>query len=128
MVFVVLMGMGTVFFGLICIIFLTQLMGKVVGGSAAKPAPAAAASVAAPAAAVAEAEPEEVKPEILAVITAVLSEESDTSSNGVNIVNIKRKSTKAVSGQGAEPEVVAAITAVLSDEIGNNDVVNIKKI
>ena len=126
MAFVVLMGMGTVFFGLICIIFLTQIMGKVVGGSA-KPV-SAAASVATPAAASAEAEPEEVKPEILAAITAVLSEESDTSSNGVNIVNIKRKSTKAASGQGAEPEVVAAITAVLSDEIGSNDVINIKKI
>ena len=120
------MGMGTVFFGLICIIFLTQIMGKVVGGSA-KPV-SAAASVATPAAASAEAEPEEVRPEILAVITAVLSEESDTSSNGINIVNIKRKSTKAVSAPDAEPEIVAAITAVLSDEIGSNDVISIKKI
>ena len=127
MAFVVLMGMGTVFFGLICIIFLTQIMGKVVGSSA-KPVSAAAASVATPAAASAEAEPEEVKPEILAAITAVLSEESDTSSNGINIVNIKRKSTKAVSAPDAEPEIVAAITAVLSDEIGSNDVISIKKI
>ena len=75
------MGMGTVFFGLICIIFLTQIMGKVVGGSAAKPAPAAAA--AAPAA-----KPQGMQPEILAVITAVLSEEVGISAS--NIVNIKK--------------------------------------
>ena len=37
--FVCLMGMGTVFFGLICLIVLTTVMGKIVGGHAA---PAAA--------------------------------------------------------------------------------------
>ncbi len=30
--FVCLMGMGTVFFGLICLIVLTTIMGKIVGG------------------------------------------------------------------------------------------------
>ena len=43
--FVCLMGMGTVFFGLICLIVLTTIMGKIVGGHAAPavsaPAPAA---------------------------------------------------------------------------------------
>ena len=33
--FVCLMGMGTVFFGLICLIVLTMIMGKLVGGRAA---------------------------------------------------------------------------------------------
>ena len=84
MAFVVLMGMGTVFFGLICIIFLTQIMGKVVGSSA-KPAPAAAA--AAPAAAPV-AKPQGIQPEIIAAITAVLSEEVGISAS--NIVNIKK--------------------------------------
>ena len=79
------MGMGTVFFGLICIIFLTQIMGKVVGSSA-KPAPAAAA--AAPAAAAPAAKPQGMQPEIIAVITAVLSEEVGISAS--NIVNIKK--------------------------------------
>lgn len=78
------MGMGTVFFGLICIIFLTQIMGKVVGSSA-KPAPAAAA--AAPAAAPV-AKPQGIQPEIIAAITAVLSEEVGISAS--NIVNIKK--------------------------------------
>ena len=49
-VFVCLMGMGTVFFGLICLIVLTMIMGKIVGGRAvpavAAPAPAAAAPTA----------------------------------------------------------------------------------
>ena len=46
--FVCLMGMGTVFFGLICLIVLTMIMGKIVGGHAAPavsaPAPVAAAA------------------------------------------------------------------------------------
>ena len=45
--FVCLMGMGTVFFGLICLIVLTTVMGKIVGGHAdpaAAPATIPAAS------------------------------------------------------------------------------------
>ena len=48
--FVCLMGMGTVFFGLICLIVLTTVMGKTVGGRtapAAAPAPVPAAPAAA---------------------------------------------------------------------------------
>lgn len=47
-IFVCLMGMGTVFFGLICLIALTYLMSAVVGrGKKAAPAPAASAAPAA---------------------------------------------------------------------------------
>ncbi len=35
--FVCLMGMGTVFFGLICLIVLTMVMGKIVGGHGGGP-------------------------------------------------------------------------------------------
>ena len=54
--FVTLMGIGTVFFGLICIIFLTMAMGAILKGkekapAAAAAAPAAPAPAAAPAAA-----------------------------------------------------------------------------
>ena len=49
--FVTLMGIGTVFFGLICIIFLTMAMGAVLKGKEKTPAVAAAAPVAAPKAA-----------------------------------------------------------------------------
>ena len=79
--FVTLMGMGTVFFGLVCIIFLTQFMGKVMGRAAAKPVPA-------PAAAASAVSSQGVQLEIIAAITAVLSEEVGTSAS--NIVSIKK--------------------------------------
>ena len=49
--FVTLMGIGTVFFGLVCIIVLTTIMGAVLKSNAKPaPAPAAAPKAAAPAA------------------------------------------------------------------------------
>lgn len=51
-VFVLLLGMGTVFFGLLCLIVLTKLMSKVLGGEKAAAAQAAPAVAAAPAKAV----------------------------------------------------------------------------
>ncbi len=86
--FVTLMGIGTVFFGLICIIFLTMAMGALMKGQK-KAAPAAAA--AAPAAAPAPApKPQGMQPEIVAAITAVLSEEIGIPAKSMNIVNIKK--------------------------------------
>ena len=67
--FVTLMGIGTVFFGLICIIFLTMAMGAILKGKEKAPAAAAAAP---------------------AAITAALSEEVGISSRSMNIVNIKK--------------------------------------
>ena len=84
--FVTLMGIGTVFFGLICIIFLTMAMGAVLKGSNKAPA-AAAASAAAPAPAP---KPQGMQPEIVAAITAALSEEIGIPSKSMNIVNIKK--------------------------------------
>ena len=46
--FVTLMGIGTVFFGLICIIFLTMAMRAILKGKEKAPAAAAAATAAAP--------------------------------------------------------------------------------
>ena len=70
--FVTLMGIGTVFFGLICIIFLTMAMGAILKGKEKAPAAAAAAPAAAPAPAP---KPQGMQPEIVAAITAALSEE-----------------------------------------------------
>lgn len=84
--FVTLMGIGTVFFGLICIIFLTMAMGAVLKGKEKMPAVAAAA----PAAAAPAPKPQGMQPEILAAITAALSEEVGISSRSMNIVNIKK--------------------------------------
>ena len=79
--FVTLMGIGTVFFGLICIIFLTMAMGAILKGK--EKAPAAAAAAPAP-------KPQGMQPEIVAAITAALSEEVGISSRSMNIVNIKK--------------------------------------
>ena len=84
--FVTLMGIGTVFFGLICIIFLTMAMGAVLKGKEKTPAAAAAA----PAAAAPAPKPQGMQPEILAAITAALSEEIGIPSRSMNIVNIKK--------------------------------------
>lgn len=65
--FVTLMGIGTVFFGLICIIFLTMAMGAILKGKEKAPAAAAAAPAAAPAPAP---KPQGMQPEIVAAITA----------------------------------------------------------
>jgi len=90
--FVVVFGIGVVFFGLICIIVLTSIMGKIMVALAKKqpaPAPAAAAPapVAAPAAAPA---PVGIAPEVIAAIMAALSEEPGISSHGINITSIKK--------------------------------------
>ena len=70
--FVCLMGMGTVFFGLICLIVLTTIMGKIVGG---RPAPAA---------------PEGNRQEIAAAVSAAIAEELGTSITGIRIVSMKK--------------------------------------
>ena len=85
--FVTLMGIGTVFFGLICIIFLTMAMGGIMKSKGKMPAAAAAAPAAAPAPAP---KPQGMQPEIVAAITAVLSEEIGIPAKSMNIVNIKK--------------------------------------
>jgi len=83
--FVCLMGMGTVFFGLICLIILTAIMGKIVGGrAAAVPAPAA------PAPAVPAAAPEGNRQEIAAAVSAVIAEELGTDITGIRILSMKK--------------------------------------
>lgn len=82
--FVTLMGIGTVFFGLICIIFLTMAMGAILKGKEKTPAVAPAAAPA-PAPKL-----QGMQPEIVAAITAALSEEVGISSRSMNIVNIKK--------------------------------------
>ena len=80
--FVCLMGMGTVFFGLICLIVLTTIMGKIVGGHAA---PAAAP---APAPVAAAAEPN--RQEVVAAVSAAIAEELGTDITGIRIVSMKK--------------------------------------
>ena len=89
--FVCLMGMGTVFFGLICLIALTMIMGTIVGRNApvAPPIPAAAPAPAvvnrAPVAA-----PEGNRQEIAAAVSAAIAEELGTDITGIRILSMKK--------------------------------------
>ena len=83
--FVCLMGMGTVFFGLICLIVLTMIMGRVVGGHAAPAAAAPAPAMTAPAAA-----SEGDRQEIAAAVSAAIAEELGTGITGIRIVSMKK--------------------------------------
>lgn len=81
--FVCLMGMGTVFFGLICLIILTSLMGRIMSRKTPAPAaPVAAAPV--PAAA----EPD--RQELIAAVSAAIAEELGTDITGIRILSIKK--------------------------------------
>lgn len=99
--FVCLMGMGTVFFGLICLIVLTTLMGRICGRGGKKnasaqtaaptAAPAAPAVSAVPAAAPAvQAAPGVDQQELIAAVSAALAEELGTDITGIRILSIKK--------------------------------------
>lgn len=78
--FVCLMGMGTVFFGLICLIVLTMLMGRICG-----PKPSSAAAAPAVSAA-----PEPDRQELVAAVSAAIAEDLGTDITGIRILSIKK--------------------------------------
>lgn len=79
--FVCLMGMGTVFFGLICIVALCYLMSAVCRGiERKKPAPAAPAVPAGTS----------DRGELVAAISAALAEELGTDISGIRILSLKK--------------------------------------
>ena len=96
MLFVVLMGIGTVFFGLICIIFLTMIMGKVIGSMPQKQAAAQPVmnDTRREVKKLAEEHPQVsaagIAPDVIVAILAALSEEPGISSRGWNITSIKK--------------------------------------
>ena len=87
--FVTLMGIGTVFFGLVCIIVLTTIMGAVLKSNAkpAAPAPAAAPAAAAPAAPAVNTAKEQ---EILAAVIAAVTEDLGPSASRMQITSINK--------------------------------------
>ena len=87
--FVTLMGIGTVFFGLICIIVLTTVMGSVLKSKSkpAAPAPAAAPKAAAPAAPAVDTAKEQ---EILAAVIAAVTEDLGPSASRMQITSINK--------------------------------------
>ena len=86
--FVTLMGIGTVFFGLVCIIVLTTIMGAVLKSNAKPaPAPAAAPMAAAPAAPAVNTAKEQ---EILAAVIAAVTEDLGPSASRMQITSINK--------------------------------------
>ncbi len=89
-IFVILMGLGTVFFGLICLIVLTTIMGRVLQSRAA-PAISAAGRPPVPVpAAAASAAPEPDRREMAAAIAAAVAEELGTDITGIRILSMRR--------------------------------------
>lgn len=76
--FVCIMGIGTVFLGLIALILLTKLMSFLCKVPAPAPLPAAAPRG-----------PGKVSPELVAAISAALAEELGTDITGIRILSIK---------------------------------------
>ena len=82
-IFVCLMGIGTVFVGLVCLIVLTMLMGRILGRAqppAAVPAPVPTVSAA----------PETNREELVAAISAAIAEELGTDISGIRILSMKK--------------------------------------
>ena len=84
--FVVLMGLGTVFAGLLCIILLVTLMSWVCNRTAAPAAPKAAPAAIPQAAAA----PSAVTPPRMAAIAAAIAEDMGTDISAIRIVSIKK--------------------------------------
>ena len=89
--FVVFMGIGTVFFGLVCIIILSTIMSKIcarIGEKTAAPTTAAAAEDhAAPAA---QTMPVQNRQAMIAAISAAIAEDLGTDLTGIRILSVKK--------------------------------------
>ena len=84
---VVLLGLGIVFFGLICIIILCTIMGKIVSSLVEKKEetkPIAPAAAPAPVAEIPN------RQELVAAISCVVAEELGTDVSAIRIVSLKR--------------------------------------
>ena len=90
--FVVAMGMGTVFIGLICIILLIKVMSLIINGVAKDEAAKPAAPVAAPAATAPAPVPTEIpnRAEFVAAVSAAIAEDLGTDISKIQIISIKR--------------------------------------
>ena len=87
--FVVCMGIGVVFIGLICIVILCKIMSAVcaLANKSEKSAPAPVATQSAPAVAT---QPIENRQEIIAAVSAVLAEELGTDISALRILSFKK--------------------------------------
>ena len=85
--FVSLMGMGTVFFGLACLIVLVTLMGRMFSHSQKQP-DSVSIRTAVPSAPASKVEP--INQELAVVIAAAIAEHMGTDAAGLRILSIKK--------------------------------------
>ena len=83
--FVIALGIGTVFVGLICIVILCEIMSAICNKFLAKPAKAAPAAQAPKKVQIAN------KGEFVAAIAAAIAEETGEDVSGIRILSIKQK-------------------------------------
>lgn len=120
--FVVLMGLGVVFFGLACIILLTMVMSRICQGldkgSNAAP-PAAPDRDETETAAGAEPAPIQNRPAMIAAISAAIAEELGTDISAIRIRSLKQVGGTApvAAGRG---ELIAAISAAIAEDLGTD--------
>ena len=83
--FVILLGLATVFFGLICIIVLSYIMSAICRGKASAPV-----TTAAPATVPAAAESIPNRQAMIAAISAAIAEDLGTDLSGIRILSVKK--------------------------------------
>lgn len=88
--FVVAMGMGIVFIGLISLIILITLMGKIMGATVKKEKQETPAAVSAPIAAASAAQEIPNRGELVAAISVALAEELGKDVRAIRILSIKK--------------------------------------
>ncbi len=110
--FVMLLGMGTVFFGLVCLIFITMAMSFFIkkGEGKVKSAPI---EVAKPA--VAASAPIVDRPQFVAAISAAIATSMGTDISGIRIHSIRP--VGAINAPERQ-ELVAAVSAAIATEMG----------
>ena len=122
--FVVLMGLGTVFFGLICIIFLSTVMSKICQLLSKKPtaAPAEEAPAAAPAAPAAGSAAMPDRQAMIAAISAAIAEDLGTDISGIRIRSVKHISGAApiAAPTNDRQAVIAAVSAGIAEDLGTD--------
>lgn len=122
--FVVLMGLGVVFFGLACIILLTMAMSRICrgldkGSNAAPPAPGHDETDAEDAEPAAEPAPIQNRQAMIAAISAAVAEELGTDISAIRIRSLKHVggAAPAAAGRG---ELLAAVSAAIAEDLGTD--------
>ena len=121
--FVVLMGMGTVFFGLVCIIALSTIMSAICKRldkkDTAATAPAPAETIAAP---VVQNAPIQNRQAMIAAISAAIAEDLGTDVSAIRIHSLKHVggAAPAVAANGDRQALVAAVSAAIAEDLGTD--------